>query len=824
MTLPKKAAGALLRAVAGAFMLQAGILVPAPVDAQWTHRYPKVEGYSHHVYLEGYELPTLTGGPFDPAPAPDGNRLAFAARGWLWVLDTTSGVATRVTNGPGVDARPAWSPDGSRLAFVRDHSDETEIVILDLDSGTETVAVAEPGIDLDPAFSADGRWLYHTSIGTGGLDLWRLDLASWQREPVTTTPGVEREAQPLADGSGVVFLRKRGEDAIVHRGLADSTETALYAGRILSQTGHALAPDGRTLAFTRPVGDDDWELALLDRFNPVSRVHLVSGRPLTPGWSPDGSRVYYAEADDDEAMALWSVAAAGGEPARVEVRGWEWSAPVGVVRIRTFDPEGRPVPARLSVTDGAGHPLVAAAAQPRFDGQTGRVFAYSDGVLDFEAPAGEVRAMAVRGLATVPAVDGGAVPAGDTLVLDLVLEPLWNAAAAGWAAGDHHFHLNYGGPYRLDPEDLLLQLRAEDVDVATPLVANLHDRFGEQRFWGWERSGDGPWVHFGQEVRSHFLGHVSLIGAGELFWPWVWGPGYQVYGRDDRPNADALRFGRDRGGLGTYVHPVSRPGPFSGVEDAPSVPLELIADAALGDLDAIEVVCLWTDEMGTSDLWHRLLTIGRPVAANAGTDVMANFYRTMGVGTARVYVRAPREEGMAGYLEALRAGRSFVTTGPWLDFRLDGAAPGDAVPADGAGAWTLDLRSAVPIDRVEVLVNGEVVWSDGGGVAPGASRTLSGTVTLPAGGWVAARAVGPPTTEWPAMNSYGFAHSSPIWIDSVGSRDTAAASRAATELLTLLDAGEARLRAGYEGTPIPRLLGRFEEARGELQALIREED
>ena len=68
--------------------LSLGLLAaPAPLSGQWTHRYPKVDGYNHHVYLEGYELPMLTNGPIDPAPSPDGTRLAFSSRGWIWVMD-----------------------------------------------------------------------------------------------------------------------------------------------------------------------------------------------------------------------------------------------------------------------------------------------------------------------------------------------------------------------------------------------------------------------------------------------------------------------------------------------------------------------------------------------------------------------------------------------------------------------------------------------------------------------------------------------------------------------------------------------------------------
>ena len=48
-------------------------------QAQWTNRYPKVQDHGGHIYLEGFELPILTSGPMDPAPAPDN---ATECRGW----------------------------------------------------------------------------------------------------------------------------------------------------------------------------------------------------------------------------------------------------------------------------------------------------------------------------------------------------------------------------------------------------------------------------------------------------------------------------------------------------------------------------------------------------------------------------------------------------------------------------------------------------------------------------------------------------------------------------------------------------------------------
>jgi len=476
------------------------------------------------------------------------------------------------------------------------------------------------------------------------------------------------------------------------------------------------------------------------------------------------------------------------------------------------------VPARLNVAGPNGHPLFAAGAQPRFDGQTGTVFFYTPGVVSVEAPAGDVTVRAARGLAAPVASATARVEPGEITEVELVLEPVWDPGAAGWMSGDHHFHLNYGGPYRLEPGDLELQALGEDLDVPTPLVANLHERFGEQGFWGWTSGGEPPLIRFGQEVRSHFLGHIGLLGTEDLFWPWVWGPGYPVYGTDDRTNAEVLAHAREQRALAYYVHPVSRPDPF-GAEGGASLPVELVADGVLGDLGGLEVVCLWSDELGTADVWYRFLNLGRPVAPTAGTDVMTDFYRTMAIGTTRVFVHTGDATDFDSYLEALRAGRSFVTNGPLLDLEVEGTGPGGAVEATGAAGWELDLHTAVPVNRVEVVVNGEVAWSGDPPTAPG-SASWSGTLQLPEGGWIAARAVGPETTTWPGMDSYAFGHTAPVWIGSVGSTDAGAERRAARELMGALERALDRLREAYAGEDIPRLETRFEAARRELASRL----
>ena len=626
--------------------------------------------------------------------------------------------------------------------------------------------------------------------------------------------GIEMKPQPRADGSFLVLV-KRPDDRVELRSADGSQTGVLASGSIASMARPALSPDGQTVALNWPT-QDGWDLRVHNVDQPGAPVLLTSGGlPLTPAWSPDGEWIYYSEADDREAFQLKRIRPAGGAVEDVQVRAWEWAAGTARLRIRTIDGSADLAPSRLNVLDASGHPAVPDREGVHFDGANGRVFFYSPGLIEVTVPAGEVTVSAVQGLATPEVTATVAAAAGSTTEVSLELTPVWDARAAGWASGDHHFHLNYGGQTNLDPTDMVPKMRGEALDVASPLLANLHNRYEDQHLWGWEKSDASPFIRFGQEIRSHFLGHMGLIETPELHWPWVWGPGYEVYGTDDRTNKEVLDFAHGQGGLGYYVHPVSVPDPFA-EGGAGGVPVELVADAVMGDVDALEVVCLWSNSFGTSALWHRFLNLGLTVAPSAGTDVMLNLYRTMAVGTTRVYVHTGEQLNWPVYIEGLREGRSFVTNGPFLDFEVGGAGPGGVV-SSGTATWTLDLATATSVDTVDIIVNGRVVASHPGMSSPG-RRSYSGEIELPRGGWVAARARGG-ATRWPSMDEAPFAHTAPVWIAARGGTDPAARREAAAELRDILTASIARLRIGYSGTDIPRLEARFAEAMARLEAL-----
>ena len=796
------------------------------LHAQWNNRYPMVAGLSHHVYLEGYELPTLTNGPMDPAPAPDGRRIAFASRGWIWIFDPATGVATRVTKGSGMDSRPTWSPDGTHIAFVQDDGRALSIATLDVATGQSLALLAPFAIILDPAYSADGASLFFSSAEAGDLDLWRLDLATGATTRLTTTLGTnELQPMPTPDGKALIYLAKRrgGSDQVRRREFDTGDDQPLASGNILSMMRGGVSPDGRTLALSWPT-QQGYELRTISAQKPGESVELLRDPavvPLAPAFSRDGGTIWFAAADARQRMQLRRIPARGGPAETVRVTTWNWGAPTATLRVITrLAPGMTPVSARLSLSTFDHHPIVPDSGQVRFDGQNGITFFYSTGIATVTVLAGNVEIAAVRGLATPTVTQRVHLEPGENRTVTLTLAPVWDARAHGWLSGEHHFHLNYGGPYHLEPSTLIPMGQAEDLDVLTPMLANLSQRFEDQRLSGYRRTTAKPWIVWSQEVRAHFFGHVGLINTDALFWPWIWGPGYDVHTSDDRTNAEPLAFSREHGGISTYVHPISGARPFESVSSMRGIPLGFVPDAVQGRIDAIELACLWSDERGTAELWYRVLNVGIPMAINAGTDVMNNLYRTMAIGTTRVYVHPDTPSDPASYFSALKGGRSFVSTGPMLDFHVGRSGPGQVVMRSaGDQPWTLDVSSAMPIDTIEIVVNGAVVERLRAFTAP-ASKRYAGTVTLPSGGWIAARVSGPRTRGWPGMSSYAYAHTAPVWINRIGSSEPAAKLAAARDLLRALDVADEAVAIGYAGADHPRLLAHYAAARKVLDAWV----
>src|SRR5262245_66289087 len=75
-------------------------------------------------------------------------------------------------------------------------------------------------------------------------------------------------------------------------------------------------------------------------------------------------------------------------------------------------------------------------------------------------------------------------------------------------------------------------------------------------------------------------------------------------------------------------------------------------------------------------LWYRYLNCGFQLTATAGTDKMTNYVT---VGANRVFAHVEGEFNYQGWIDALKAGRTFITNSPLLSFTVNGRRPGSGL-------------------------------------------------------------------------------------------------------------------------------------------------
>lgn len=109
------------------------------------------------------------------------------------------------------------------------------------------------------------------------------------------------------------------------------------------------------------------------------------------------------------------------------------------------------------------------------------------------------------------------------------------------------------------------------------------------------------------------------------------------------------------------------------------------------------------------EVYYSLLNCGFRISPTAGT---ASGVHPVPLGYSRVYVQTGQGFSANGWLNGLRDGRSFVTTGPMLLTTVDDQLPGTVrrtETKDHQVMVDIDAQWREPLDRVEVLNNGRVV-------------------------------------------------------------------------------------------------------------------
>lgn len=199
-------------------------------------------------------------GMLSPALSPDGNRLAFAYQGDVWVVKAEGGRASRLTVSTAYESRPTWSPDGSRIAFISNRDGNYDIYVIPATGGTAKRVTYHSGHDYVADWSSDGsKLLFINRRAYWGDDIWELDLATGDERLVIRDQTSFHDARYSPDGARI--LVSRGATSWVRKGYRGSAAMHLWTFDI---------DGGDPRQLTDFAGSDFW-----------------------PNWSADGRFIYF---------------------------------------------------------------------------------------------------------------------------------------------------------------------------------------------------------------------------------------------------------------------------------------------------------------------------------------------------------------------------------------------------------------------------------------------------------------------------------------------------------------------------------------------------
>ncbi len=779
------------------------------LDAQWTRRPYQASRHGGN-YMHAYHVPPAPSAtPWAPEWSPDGRALAVSLAGSIWRVDVETGAAREVTAGPAYHSSPTWSPDGRWIVYTADAAGQAiALRVHDLQTGADRQLTDEAANFADPSFSPDGtRLAYTASLPNGYFNVFVRSIheGAWTGEAVAVTRdgslGRDRPyftAQDMhvtptwtPDGRSLLLVSNRGvalgSGRIVRVPAVDhglQAAEVIVDEQTLYQARPDVSPDGRSLAYVSSEGGRrPWNaLKVVPLGSPMAANGAGGATPAIasgdfdlyhPRWSPDGRTIaVLSNVSGVPDLQLLDV-----ESRRLRARSItsrEWKRPAGAVALLVVDAAtGVPTGARVHLTAADGRFYAPADGFARLSWAGDRVF-HSDGTDRIELPAGLVTLDVVKGFEFAPARVEVEVVAGQTREVRVSLSRLASLAADGWYSGSTGAHLHGGGPLRYDPRHLLFQADAEDVAVVNDAVAHQDPRVTAADLFAWGRpahalSTAGRLLIFGQEYRPPFHGHVAVFGSSqpmpELF--------PVTIGYEDAPpptlapsNTAVLRAAKARGGLTSYVHA------FAGEGDPMQAGLGLgkafLVDAALGLADTIE----WASaSRGAFVPWYAALNNGLRVTAIGGEDTISNLHIMRLLGCVRTYAQAGRDALSAdSWWKAVKAGRTFVTTGPLVGLTVNGRGPGDDVRLDAGGdsvevaGW---VRSITPLQRVVLVANGEEIAEI---PLDADRRSARFTRTLPVArsGWMHLRAEGAPADRFPLDAAYAQAFTNPVWLMVAG--------------------------------------------------------
>ena len=393
---------------------------------------------------------------------------------------------------------------------------------------------------------------------------------------------------------------------------------------------------------------------------------------------------------------------------------------------------------------------------------------YTDGQAEVQLEPGEYRVRLFKGpefhtVERTLSVEGAA-----DQTEEFGLERWIDMRERGWYSADDHLHIARSVPEMNPLVSKVMQ--AEDIRVANLLQMGLADRFHIAPQYSFGSDGE-YWEHgyllvSGQENPRTFLGHSIVLGSQE-----------SIHLEDDYLIYRLFwKEARRQGGIAGWAHFGTEWNQEMG--GGYGLPIALPHDL----LTFIEVLQFNGAVYGS---WYDILNMGFRITPTAGTDFPCGGANIPG--RERFYTKIEEPFTHQAWLDGVRRSKTFVTSGPMIEFSVDGQSVGDemvlqrsgVVQVSGTVAWDPDIDD---VSHLELVENGVLAGSFPSRIR---ENRISFQVEhhLRESAWLAVRAWGTKFGEMagPAalrsMGSTSTAHSSPIFVTIEGTPPIQAQSR-----------------------------------------------
>jgi len=310
--------------------------------------------------------------------------------------------------------------------------------------------------------------------------------------------------------------------------------------------------------------------------------------------------------------------------------------------------------------------------------------------------------------------------------VSFAMERWINPPKYGWYSGDHHVHAagcsHYQNPTEgVRPEDMVRQIEGEKLNVGAVLTWGPCYYYQKQFFSGKDHPLSKPseLMHYDLEVSgfpSSHAGHLVLLGLTDQDYP-------HCVRIEQWPTWDLpiLRWGKSQGALVGFAHSgwglgvKSRELPNYEIPGFDSIGAnEYIVDVT--HPDAVDFISTMDTPYGWElNIWYHTLNVGFRTRISGETDFPC--ITDARVGQGRVYAKVDGPLSYGGWVDALRAGRSYVSDGRshLMDFNVNNVEVGThASEVKLTGKGTARARVKVSAYLNPVALGAESIPSDRG--------------------------------------------------------------------------------------------------------------